>query len=59
LCIFNVNFTLPHWHDPFHVSTGSLDSDVEVMMGKAGREKLGDEQECWKFEQLNEELVWD
>lgn len=37
--MFNVNFTLPHWHDPFHDSTGSLDSDLELMMGNEEAEK--------------------
>lgn len=31
--MFSVNFTLPHWHEPFHVSiTGLLESDSEAMM---------------------------
>ena len=31
--MLNVNFTLPHWHDPFHFSPGLLGSVSEVMMG--------------------------
>jgi hypothetical protein len=31
--MFSVNLTLPHWHDPFQVSTGRLEFDSEVIMG--------------------------
>jgi hypothetical protein len=35
-----VNFTLPHWHDPFHVSTGLLESDSVLMMATSEDEEM-------------------